>query len=163
MSRSEMESRDGVLQTVSFMLGAEEFGVDIHKVQEINRMADITRIPEAPSYVAGIVNLRGKIVPVVSLRARFGMEQLAYDKNTRIIVCDTDGLVIGLIVDAVSEVLRIPAETLEEPPAAVRGGGREYLSGIIKLQDRLLLFLDITRLTSELAAQVGDLVGAEAV
>ena len=95
-----------LIQLVSFKLGAEEFGIDILCVQEINRMVDITSVPQAPHYCEGVINLRGQVIPVIDLRKKFDLESSEWDKNTRIVVCDVDGNVIGMIVDAVQEVRR---------------------------------------------------------
>lgn len=142
------------LQLVSFNIGSEEFGVDILKVQEINRMVDITKVPQAPRYVEGVINLRGKVIPIVDLRKRFGLEIREHDKNTRIVVVDIDGSIIGMIVDAVSEVLRLPADTIEPPPNLVTGVNSEFIKGVAKLEDRLLIFLDLSKVVdaTELAS-----------
>lgn len=133
------------LQLVSFNIGSEEFGVDILKVQEINRMVEITRVPQAPHYVEGVINLRGKVIPIVDLRKRFNLTMKEYDKNTRIVVVDIDGSIMGMIVDAVSEVLRLPASTIEPPPDIVTGVNSEYIKGVAKLENRLLIFLDLSK------------------
>lgn len=133
------------LQLVSFNIGSEEFGVDILKVQEINRMVEITRVPQAPHYVEGVINLRGKVIPIVDLRKRFNLQMKEYDKNTRIVVVDINGTIMGMIVDAVSEVLRLPANTIEPPPDIVTGVNSEYIKGVAKLENRLLIFLDLSR------------------
>ena len=105
-------SNDELLQLVSFKIGSEEFGVDILKVQEINRMVEITKVPQAPHYVEGVINLRGKVIPIVDLRKRFNLEVKEYDKNTRIVVVDIGGNIMGMVVDSVSEVLRLPSNTI---------------------------------------------------
>ena len=133
------------LQLVSFNIGSEEFGVDILKVQEINRMVEITKVPQAPNYVEGVINLRGKVIPIVDLRKRFSLELKEHDKNTRIVVVDIGGTIMGMIVDAVSEVLRLPASTIEAPPEIVTGVNSEYIKGVAKLKDRLLIFLDLSK------------------
>jgi purine-binding chemotaxis protein CheW len=138
-----------LLQLVTFSIGGEEFGVDILKVQEIIRMLDITRVPKAPEFVEGVINLRGKVIPIIDLRKRFGLVSKGHDKNTRIIVIDINDMIVGYIVDSVSEVLRIPADTVEPPPPVVAGLDSEYISGVGKLDDRLLIFLDLDRLLSQ--------------
>jgi len=145
------------LQLVSFNIGTEEFGVDILKVQEINRMVEITRVPQAPNYVEGVINLRGKVVPIVDLRKRFNLELKEYDKNTRIVVVNIGGNIMGMIVDSVSEVLRLSANTIEPPPDIVTGVNAEYIKGVAKLEDRLLIFLDLSRVVdvSEIASMPG--------
>jgi len=134
-----------VLQLVSFRLGNEEYAVDILKVQEINRMVEITTIPNAPFYVEGVINLRGKVIPVVNLRKRFGLESKETDSQSRIMVVNI-GTTIGLIVDSVSEVMRLPLETVEPHPQVADNGSSEYVLGIGKLQDRLLILIDIDRI-----------------
>lgn len=136
---------DELLQLVSFKIGAEEFGVDITKVQEINRMVEITKVPQAPNYVEGVINLRGKVIPIIDLRKRMGMELKENDKNTRIVVVDIENFVMGMIVDSVSEVLRIPTSTIEPPPDIATGTEAEYIQGVAKLEDRLLIFLDLSK------------------
>jgi purine-binding chemotaxis protein CheW len=135
-----------ILQLVTFTLDNEEFGVDILKVQEINKMIDITRIPNSPPFVEGVINLRGKIIPIVDLRKRLGFEDKASDKSTRIIVVELDGVVLGFIVDSVSEVLRISDSTVEPPPSLVNGIESEYIQGVGKLENRLLILLDLRKI-----------------
>lgn len=137
-----------ILQLVTFKLGTEEFGVDILKVQEINKMMNITKIPNAPTFIEGVINLRGKIIPIVDLRKRLGFRDQQYDKSTRIIVVELDGLVLGFIVDSVSEVLRIPENTIEPPPSMVAGIESEYIEGVGKLDDRLLILLELKKVFS---------------
>jgi len=137
---------DRILQLVTFKLENEEFGVDILKVQEINKMMNITKIPNAPYFIEGVINLRGKIIPVVDLRKKLGFESRPYDKSTRIIVVELDGLVLGFIVDSVSEVLRVPGNTIEPPPSIVSGIDSEYIEGVGKLNDRLLILLELTKI-----------------
>jgi len=153
MDSNILEKTDGafsaqtgeLLQLVSFNIGSEEFGVDILKVQEINRMVEITRVPQAPPYVEGVINLRGKVIPIVDLRKRFNMEEKEYDKNTRIVVVDISGTIMGMVVDSVSEVLRLPSNTIEPPPEIVANINSEYIKGVAKLEDRLLIFLDLSK------------------
>jgi len=133
-----------ILQLVTFKLGSEEFGVDILKVQEINKMMSITKIPNAPAFIEGVINL----IPIVDLRKRLGFKDQEYDKSTRIIVVELDGLVLGFIVDSVSEVLRIPENTIEPPPSMVAGIESEYIEGVGKLDDRLLILLELKKIFS---------------
>lgn len=141
-------TRDELLQLVSFNIGEEEFGVDILKVQEINRMVEVTRVPNAPEYVDGVINLRGKVIPIVDLRRRFGMQRKEKDKNTRIVVVELNGKVLGFVVDAVSEVLRIQKSVTEPPPPIIAGIEAEYITAIGKLENRLLILLDLERVLS---------------
>jgi len=145
---------DVLLQLVSFKIGPEEFGVDITKVQEINRMVEITKVPQAPRFVEGVINLRGKVIPIIDLRMRLGVNAQANDKNTRIVVVDIADRVMGMIVDSVSEVLRIPTSTIEPPPHIATGANAEYIQGVAKLDNRLLIFLDLSKVidTEEMIA-----------
>jgi len=140
-----------LIQLVSFRLGQEEFGVDILKVQEINRMVEITKVPQAPHYCEGVINLRGKVIPVINLRKKFGLEELEWDKTTRILVCDIDGNVIGVIVDSVEEVIKIPQSTIEPAPEIVSSIDSDYIEGIAKLEKNLLIFLNVAKVTSEVS------------
>jgi len=137
-----------ILQLVTFKVDNEEFAVDILKVQEINKMITITRIPNAPPFVEGVINLRGKIIPIVDLRKRLGFEGKSYDKSTRIIVIELDGMVLGFIVDSVSEVLRISDSTVEPPPSLVAGVESDYIEGVGKLDNRLLILLELKKVFS---------------
>ena len=135
-----------LLQLVSFKIGDEEFGIDILKVQEINRMFQITKVPNAPDFVDGVVNLRGRIIPVVDLRARLNMMRKEHDQKSRIIVVDLNKVTIGFIVDEVSEVLRISKDITEQPPSMVAGIETEYITAIAKMEDRLLILLDLEKI-----------------
>ncbi|OPY17942.1 MAG: purine-binding chemotaxis protein [Methanomethylovorans sp. PtaU1.Bin093] len=139
-----------LLQLVVFQLGEEEFGLDIMQVQEIIRIPEITRIPHSPDYVKGVINLRGKIITVINLDTRFGMEQKVHDDNSRIIVAEVDENVVGMVVDSVSEVLRLPLSTVEPVPEIISTKiNANYLKGVGKLEDRMLILLDITKVIME--------------
>ena len=146
-----------LLQLVTFSIGEEEFGVDILSVQEIIRMMDITKVPRAPEFVEGVINLRGKVIPIIDLRRRFGLQPKEHDKHTRIIVIEINTMIVGFVVDSVSEVLRIPASTVEPPPPVVAGLEAEYISGVGKLEDRLLILLDLNKL---LSGEERDMLGS---
>ncbi len=137
-----------LLQLVSFTIGSEEFGVDILFVQEINRMIQITKVPNAPSFVDGVINLRGRIIPVIDLRAKLGFDRKEHDNNTRIIVVEVSGKVVGFIVDAVKEVLRIPKSITEAPPELVAGVNSEFIMAVGKLEDRLITLIDLEKILS---------------
>jgi len=134
-----------VLQLVTFKLGDEEYAVDILKVQEVNRMVHITSVPNADRSLEGVINLRGRVIPVTNLRKKFGLETKELDDRSRIMVVDV-GITIGLIVDSVSEVLRLPSDTVEPPPLIAGNGNTDYVMGIGKLEDRLLILLDLEKL-----------------
>lgn len=145
---NDQKNSDELLQLVSFNIGDEEFGVDILKVQEINRMLTVTRVPNAPEYVEGVINLRGRVIPVVNLRKRFGLPPKEHDKNTRIIVIELNGKTVGFVVDSVREVLRIPKSVTEPPPALATNINTEYITAVGKLDDRLLTLLDMEKVLS---------------
>ena len=137
-----------LLQLVSFMIGNEEFGVDILKVQEINRILQVTKVPNAPDYIDGVINLRGRVIPVIDLRTRIGLSRIKHDKNTRVVVVELDGKTVGFVVDAVSEVLRIPKSITEPPPPLVAGINSDFITAVGKLEDRLLILLDLDKILS---------------
>jgi len=152
------ESSD-LLQLVSFFIGNEEFGVDILYVQEINRMSHITTVPNAPDFVKGVINLRGRVIPVVDLRLKFGMPPKEQDKNTRIIVIEVKGRTVGFLVDSVNEVLRISKDVTEPPPELAMGINSEYIKAVGKLEDRLLILIDLEKILSkEDTVQLGQTV-----
>jgi purine-binding chemotaxis protein CheW len=140
------------LQLVTFEVADEEFAVDILAVQEINRMMELTRVPQSPPDVEGVINLRGRIIPVVDLRKRFGMGTAQRTESNRIIVVEVHGRVIGFIVDRVHEVLRIDGGIVEPAPAMACSIDSEFIAGVGKLEDRLLILLDIDRLFHDHAA-----------
>lgn len=148
-SHAHHEDGDNLLQLVTFTISSEEFGLDILKVQEIIRTMEITKVPRAPEFVEGVINLRGKVIPIIDLRRRFGMESKKHDSQTRIIVVEIHAMIVGFVVDSVSEVLRIQSSTVEPPPAVVSGIESEYISGVGKLEDRLLILIDLDKLLSE--------------
>ena len=137
---------DQVLQLVTFTLRNEEYAVDILNVQEINRITEITQVPNAPSYVEGVINLRGKVMPVINLRKKFGLEDKETDDTSRIIIMDIQGVTNGLVVDSVSEVLRIPADIVEPPPPMSSEVSSKFIKGIAKLETRLIILIDIDEL-----------------
>ena len=144
----QRQAHGNLMQLVSFHVGGEEFGLDILRVQEIIRIQQLTRVPNSPDFVDGVINLRGKVIPVIALRKRIGLEDRPHDKQTRIVVVEVNGTVLGFIVDSVSEVLRVPADTVEPPPRLGKIE-REYVSGVGKLDNRLLILLDVDRLMSD--------------
>ena len=137
------------MQLVSFRLAQEEYGMEITKVQEIILPGEITRVPQSPDYRKGLINLRNTAIPVVDLRSRFGLPAQEATDETRIMVVNVQRRTIGIIVDAVSEVLRIALDQIAPPPPTVAGLGHEYLTGLVQLGDRLLILLDIDRILTE--------------
>ena len=141
---------------LTFLIGKEEFGVAVLKVREIMGMQEITAVPHTPPYVRGIINLRGKVVPVIDLRAKFGMPAAEYTARTCIIVVnlpdDKGGMLMGVIVDAVSEVAHIAADEIENPPDLGQAADLQFLTGIAKTRGgvRMLLNIEKVMTTSEL-------------
>jgi purine-binding chemotaxis protein CheW len=136
------------IQVVVFCISKEFYGVPIAAVQEIVRVPEVTSVPDAPDFFEGVINLRGKIVPVVDLRKRLRLPSADRTKSSRVLVAENGGRVIGLLVDAVSEVRRLPAEAVEPPPEMISAVGIEYITGVAKAGERLIIFLDIARVLS---------------
>lgn len=153
-SNQNRNESNELLQLVSFKISNEEFGIDILSVQEINRMLQITKVPNTPAFIEGVINLRGRIIPVIDLRVKLGMEKKEYSKDTRIVVVEIKNRIVGFIVDEVNEVLRIPESITEAPPDMVGGVASDYIISIGKLEDRLLILLDLEKMlpASELHA-----------
>jgi purine-binding chemotaxis protein CheW len=138
-------------QLVVFEVADESFGIDINAVQEIIRLQQITEVPRAPMHVKGVINLRGKVIPVVDLREKLGFMQGEETKSSRIVVVDITGTTVGMIVDAVTEVLRIGSEQIEEPSSIIESY-EQYLRGIGKIDNRLILLLDLVKVLPEAAS-----------
>jgi purine-binding chemotaxis protein CheW len=146
-------------QLVVFELANEHYGVEISTVESIIKMQEITRIPHSPLFVEGITNLRGLVLPVIDLRKRFGMETQEISRDSRIMVVALGTMKVGMIVDAVSEVLRVPSESIEAPPSMTTSSKTNFITGIAKLTDLLVILLDMSKILttdeqSELTAAV---------
>jgi purine-binding chemotaxis protein CheW len=135
-------------QLVVFELANEHYGLDISAVEGIIKMQAITKMPQAPSFVEGVTNLRGTVVPVIDLRKRFGLPAFERTKDTRIVNVYMDKTKIGMIVDGVSEVLRIPEESIEPTPPMVSNVNTAFIRGIAKLDERLVTLLDLSKVLS---------------
>lgn len=135
-------------QMVLFELGSEIYGLDIATVHEIIRMQPITRVPKAPFYVEGVINLRGKVIPVIDMGKRFGLEKVERAKNNRIVVVNINDTILGIIVDAVTEVIRIPTESIEPVSDIITAAKSDYLMGIAKLTDKMVILLELDKLLS---------------
>jgi len=134
------------LQIVGFRIGNETYGVRIGSVREIVRVPEITAVPSAPDTIEGVINLRGKIIPVMDLRKRFGLTEITTDKKNRILVVELDNKLLGLIVNSASEVLKIPPSDVEAPGSVFADGESGYVTGVGKLKGRLIILLDISKL-----------------
>ncbi len=142
---------------LTFGLGKEEYGIDIRHVTEIIGIQNITDLPDMPNYVKGIINLRGKVIPVIDVRLRFGMPERDYDERTCIVVVTIRNMPVGLIVDSVAEVLDIPAEQIEPPPQVRKGEGSRYVQGLGHVGDTVKILLDIGDLLyDEELEQIGE-------
>ena len=134
------------LHIVGFQVGRETYGVSITSLHEIVRVPEITTVPDAPDYMEGVINLRGKIVSVIDLRKRLGEKQVKTNRRSRILVVEHNGRLSGLIVDSASEVLKVPAADVEPSPAALEEGGLSCVTGLGKYKGRLIVLLDVKRL-----------------
>lgn len=134
------------LHIVGFQVGRETYGVPIASLHEIVRVTEITSVPDSPEYIEGVINLRGKIVSVIDLRKRFGSRQVSNNKKNRILVVELNGRLTGLIVDAASDVLKIPADDVEAAPAVFQEGGLNCVTGLGKYKGRLIVLLDMNKL-----------------
>ncbi len=138
---------------LTFNLGEEIYGIEIEYVTEIIGLQHITKIPEVAEYIKGIINLRGKIIPVIDMRLKFNKEPIEYDDRTCIVVVDTQEMIVGLIVDEVAEVLTINDENVSPPPSYKSGIKNRYIKGIGKIGDEVTLLLDCRKLFDEQEAQ----------
>ncbi|MBW2146119.1 MAG: purine-binding chemotaxis protein CheW [Deltaproteobacteria bacterium] len=151
------EALQAIVQTgkgkyLTFRLGKEEYGLEILKVKEIMGLMDITTVPQTPGYVKGVINLRGKVIPVIDLRLKFGMEEKNYDERTCIVVAEVSGksgsLQVGIVVDSVSEVLNIKADDIEDAPTFGTRLDTDYIFGMAKTEGGVKILLDIDRVIS---------------
>jgi len=138
---------------LTFYLGEEVYGIEIEYVTEIIGMQPITKVPEVADYIKGIINLRGKIIPVIDMRLKFSKDAIEYDDRTCIVVVDTENMTVGLIVDKVSEVISIDDENVVPPPSHKTGIKNRYLQGIGKVSSEVILLLDCKMLFNESEAQ----------
>jgi purine-binding chemotaxis protein CheW len=145
---------------LTFMLAGEEYGLEILKVREIIGLMDITKVPQTPDFVEGVINLRGKVIPVIDLRAKFGLDRTEYDEETCVIVVDV-GMLMGIIVDTVQEVHDIVAEDIEPPPRLGGAVDTSFILGMGKVNDSVKILLDIDKvLTSDELVAISAATGA---
>jgi purine-binding chemotaxis protein CheW len=133
-------------KVIVFALGSEEYGVEVEKVRTIERMQPMTRVPKTPDFINGVINLRGLVIPIIDLRARFGLEHEEYTDNTRIIIVSAGDFEVGLIVDSANDVIDIDTDEIDSPPEVIGGIKAKYLDGIARVgESRLLVLLNLER------------------
>lgn len=137
---------ENIRQFVEFKLGEEEYGVDILQVKTIERMMSITRVPKAPQFVEGVINLRGEIVPVIDLKKRFDLPISRETDNTRIIIVTVDDITVGMIVDSANEVIQLSQDAIEPAPSIIGGIDSDFLEGVGKMDGKLLIILDLSKI-----------------
>ncbi|WP_221564353.1 chemotaxis protein CheW [Alkalihalobacillus sp. TS-13] len=142
---SEMKTLETEMKAIVFQLLDEEYGVDVHQVRSIERIQEITRVPRTPSFVKGVINLRGIVTPIIDLRSRFDLEEASYTEETRIVIVNANDMEVGMIVDSANDVIDVPADTVEPAPKVVGGIQAEYLDGVAKLEKRLLILLNLEK------------------
>jgi|GEM_PF-400654 len=137
-----------IRQFVKFSVGDEEFGVEISKVREIIKLQDMLRVPNAPPYIEGLMNLRGKVLTIYNLRKRLGMQDKEFDENCKIITVYHNDLLVGFTVDMVNEVIRVEEENIDDTPPSVPGIDKRFLSQVVKLGEKLMFVLDLNNVLS---------------
>ncbi|MDK8193433.1 chemotaxis protein CheW [Paenibacillus sp. UMB7766-LJ446] len=138
------------LKVIVFKLGSEEYGIEVDKVQTIERMMPITRVPKTLSFVKGVINLRGVVIPVIDLRGRFSLPETEYTDQTRIVIVGVDDMQVGFIVDSANDVIDIKRDAIDSPPEVVGGVKARYLRGVAKLEDtRLLIMLNLNEVLNK--------------
>ncbi|HVO40845.1 MAG TPA: chemotaxis protein CheW [Spirochaetia bacterium] len=152
----KVDTRGELRQFISFSVGDEEYGLELLRVKEVIRVREITWLPKAPSFVKGIINLRGDVIPIIDLRDKFGLEAKEATAHTRVIVVEVEGKLMGMVVDSASQVVRIPADQIDPPP--VFGAvSQEFITGVGKIDDKLIVILNSDAiLTTEERAQLGS-------
>ncbi len=135
-------------QIVTFTIDTEEYGLEILKVQEVVRLPHITRLPRAPVFIKGVINLRGNIIPIIDLREKFGLKSEEYTETTRVIIVEVVDKRLGMVVDNVSQVVRVPASSIAPPPPMISGEANQYLAGVVRLDERLIIMLNVENILS---------------
>jgi purine-binding chemotaxis protein CheW len=146
----------GSMQLVSFKLSDETYGIEITKIREIILVGEITRVPETPHYIKGLINLRSSVIPVIDLRARFALAESDLTQDSRIMVLNVGRRTIGIVVDSVNEVLRVSEDQISPAPPTVASLGNQYMTGLVRLDEQLLILLDVDRLFGEEATAAMD-------
>lgn len=148
------------IQLAVFKVAGEKYALDIMRIKEIQRFQTVTRIPKAPAFIEGVINLRGAVIPIVDMRKRLDLEVTEPTKKTRIVIANVTGKIVGILVDEVNEVIRVSRSDIGAAPALARGIGSEYIVGVVKRKDELLLLLDFDKiLTTEEKVRISDIKG----
>ncbi len=142
----DAEIDEGTTNLVTFRLGSGEYAIDIMQAKEIIKMEKITLIPNAPYFVEGVINLRGNIIPIIDLKKRFNLEESEGDKNTGIIIAKIEDVDMGIMIDSVSKVVSMSNSDIQPPPSMLQGIGQRYIKGVGKMEDKLLVVLDLDKL-----------------
>ncbi|MCF8019593.1 MAG: chemotaxis protein CheW [Vallitaleaceae bacterium] len=147
------------LQQVVFRLDKEEYGLNIMKVNGIEKYQEVVKVPNAPEYIEGMINLRGEVLPIFSLRKKFNLTDKPHDDDTKIIVVNTNGIKVGFVVDSVEEILQIEEEVIEVAPAIVAGINRKYIKSVAKVEQRMIVLIDIDLVvTDEEKISLGEVI-----
>ena len=149
MSQAAESSNDPLIQWVTFKLDSEVYGIDVMQVQEVLRVSEIAPVPGAPNYVMGIINLRGNVVTVIDTRKRFGLSENEIDDSTRIVIIESDGNVVGMLVDSVAEVVDLKRSEIESSPNVGNDESSKYIQGVATVNGELLILVDINKMLSE--------------
>ncbi|WP_018883385.1 chemotaxis protein CheW [Paenibacillus massiliensis] len=138
------------IKVIVFKLGNEEYGIEVDKVQSIERMVPITRVPKTYTFVKGVFNMRGVVIPVIDLRGRFGLPEAEYTDQTRIVIVAVNEMQVGFIVDSANDVIDLNTDSIETPPEVVGGVKARYLRGVAKIsEDRLLIMLNLAEVLNK--------------
>lgn len=148
-AREQREAAEDTEHLATFVLDREEYGVDVRQVQEIRRVGEITAVPRAPEFVRGVINLRGRILPVLDLKRKLDLGEVEVGRAARIVVVRTQGRMLGLLVDGASQVLKVPVSRVEPPPEEVVERGGDYIRAVAKLDDRLIILIDLERILAQ--------------
>ncbi|MCP3026100.1 chemotaxis protein CheW [Halobacillus sp. A5] len=143
-----MIAESKTMKVIVFQLGREEYAIPVHQVGSIERVMHITRVPRTAPFVEGVINLRGVVTPIIDLRKRFGIENYASNDNTRIIIAAIENMDVGLIVDAANDVLDFEVDAIEPPPEVIDSVEAGYVSGVVKVEQRLFILLDLSKVLS---------------
>jgi len=150
---NDVARTDQLIQLVSFNLGGEEYGIEVLKVREIIRLPSLTKTPNTAHFIEGIINLRGRVIPIISLRKRFNLPDEEQNSQTRIIIMDVAENLVGFIVDSVAEVIRLRGSEIQPPPTLILSGqtgvDQEYITGVYNHGERLLIIMDLDRIFGE--------------